>query len=215
MASGRPACPLCRERRGKRLCPAKGAEICAHCCGTKRRVEIDCPSDCAYLSGIHASGWEGRETERRRDARRLAPFLQELSEVQARLFFLALAGIGAMRARRRDLDDRLLGQAVSALRKTAETRARGVLYDHQADDARAQGLVVEVRQLFEAQDESGRAVSPEDRDLLAVLVALDRSIAATLGESEGSVAFLDTALRLVGRLEGAPATVPRPLIVEP
>jgi hypothetical protein len=215
LASGRPRCPLCRERRGKRLCPAKGVEICAHCCGTKRRTEIDCPSDCAYLTGSHAPAWEGRETERRRDARRLGPFLQDLSEGQARLFFLALSGIGALRVRRRDLDDRLLGQAIIALRKTVETRARGVLYDHQAEDARAQGLVVEIRQMFEAQDESGHAVAPEDRDLLAVLVALDRSIAATLGGSEGPVAFLDTALRLVGRLEGLPPLAPRPLIVEP
>jgi hypothetical protein len=215
LASARSACPLCRERRGKRLCPAKGAEICAHCCGTKRRVEVDCPSDCAYLTGSHAPAWEGRETERRRDARRLAPFLQDLTDVQARLFFLALSGIGALRARRRDLDDRLLGQAVTALRKTVETRARGVLYDHQADDARAQGLVVELRQMFEAQDESGRPVAPEDRDLLAVLQALDRSIAATLGDGDGPVAFLDTALRIVGKLEGPPTTVARPLIVEP
>jgi hypothetical protein len=42
-------CPLCSERSGKRPCPAKGARICPTCCGTKREVEIDCPSDCAYL----------------------------------------------------------------------------------------------------------------------------------------------------------------------
>ena len=88
--------------------PRRARTICAHCCGTKRRVEIDCPSDCAYLTGSHAPGWEGRETERRRDARRLAPFVESLSDVQARLLFLALAGIAALRARRRDLDDALL-----------------------------------------------------------------------------------------------------------
>jgi hypothetical protein len=42
-------CPLCSERPGKRYCPAKAARICAVCCGTKREVEIDCPSSCPYL----------------------------------------------------------------------------------------------------------------------------------------------------------------------
>jgi hypothetical protein len=42
-------CPLCSERPGKRYCPAKADQICAVCCGTKREVEIDCPSSCPHL----------------------------------------------------------------------------------------------------------------------------------------------------------------------
>ncbi len=42
-------CPLCSERSGKRYCPAKGSQICAVCCGTKREVEIDCPASCPHL----------------------------------------------------------------------------------------------------------------------------------------------------------------------
>lgn len=166
-----------------------------------------------YLTGSHAAGWEGRETERRRDARLLAPFLQRLTDAQARLFFLALAGITSLRARRPDLDDALLHQAVAALHKTLETRARGVLYDHPAEDARAQGLVLDLRGMFEARDAEGRPVTPDDRDLLPVLASLDGALAAA--EREGPVAFLDTALRLVGRVEGPPSPAPRPLIVEP
>jgi hypothetical protein len=92
-------CPLCAQRKGRRACPAKGAAICSACCGSKRRVEIACPSDCVWLDGAHDAGWEGRETERRRDARRLGPHLQRLSREQADLFFLALVGLGAMRSR--------------------------------------------------------------------------------------------------------------------
>jgi hypothetical protein len=44
-----PRCPLCSDRSGKRFCPAKGAQICAVCCGSKREVEIDCPSSCPHL----------------------------------------------------------------------------------------------------------------------------------------------------------------------
>jgi hypothetical protein len=42
-------CPLCSTRPAKRYCPAKDAHICAVCCGSKREVEIDCPSSCPYL----------------------------------------------------------------------------------------------------------------------------------------------------------------------
>ena len=90
-------CPLCRKRRGKRACPAKGEAICSQCCGTKRRVEIDCPPDCAFLDGAHAGAWDGRETERNRDARRLAPFIERLTEDQGRIFLVALPFDGTIK----------------------------------------------------------------------------------------------------------------------
>src|SRR5258708_8926352 len=91
------ACPRCAQRRGRRACPARGASICSACCGSKRRTLIDCPADCVWLDdGAHAAGWDGRETERRRDARRLGPHLQRLSREQADLFFLALVGLAPL-----------------------------------------------------------------------------------------------------------------------
>ncbi len=42
-------CPLCSHRQGKRYCPAVAEQICTVCCGTKREIEIDCPSSCSYL----------------------------------------------------------------------------------------------------------------------------------------------------------------------
>ncbi|MBN1443840.1 MAG: hypothetical protein JXA90_14110 [Planctomycetes bacterium] len=44
-------CPRCQARKGKRLCPALGAEICSHCCGTQRFESIQCLPDCPYLAG--------------------------------------------------------------------------------------------------------------------------------------------------------------------
>ncbi len=208
------ACPLCRQRKGKRACPAKGELICAQCCGTKRRVEIDCPDDCTWL-GAHAGTWEGRETERTRDLRRLAPWLERLSDLQARLFFLSLVGLTALRARRRDLGDALLLEAVAALRKTVETREKGILYEHPADDLRAQGLVRELSSLFEAKDEEGAAHAPADADLLATLRALEGALLDVTRGGAGPTAFLDTAARLAGRLAAATRPAARPLIVEP
>jgi hypothetical protein len=208
------ACPLCRQRKGKRACPAKGELICAQCCGTKRRVEIDCPDDCTWLGG-HAGTWEGRETERTRDLRRLAPSLERLSDAQARLFFLSLVGLTGLRAGRRDLGDALLLEAVAALRKTVETREKGILYEHPADDLRAQGLVHELGRLFEAKDEEGALHAPADADLLAVLRALEGALLEVAREGAGPTAFLDTAARLAGRLAAANRPAARPLIVEP
>jgi hypothetical protein len=210
------SCPLCRKRRGKRACPAKGEAICSQCCGAKRRVEIDCPPDCAFLDGAHAGAWEGRAAERERDARRVGPFLEGLSEAQGRLVLLSLVGITAIRARRLEVDDRLLLEAVRALHKTVETRERGILYEHQAEDARAQGLAHELAELFAARDEEGREHAPADRDLVAALARLERAIEATRDEEESSHAFLDTATRLAARLGPPPGARARSrLIVEP
>jgi hypothetical protein len=208
------ACPLCSQRKGRRACPAKGASICSACCGSKRRVEIDCPADCVWLEGAHAKGWAGRETERRRDARRLAPHVQRLSREQADLFFVALVGVAAMRARRRDLDDALLAAGTTALRKTVDTRQRGILYDHQAEDLRAQGLVHELRGLFEARGEAGAEAVPDDRDLAAVLAALEGALSDVRRENAGPTAFLE----VVGRIVGAPAAAspaPSGLLIQP
>lgn len=211
----RAVCPLCRSRKPKRLCPAKGESICPACCGSKRRVEIDCPEDCVYLTGGHAGAWEGRETEKRRDSRRVLLHAQELDEPQGRLLFLALVGLIGLRGTRAELDDAMALQAVRALRQTLETRERGLLYEHQAEDARAQALVHELRTMFESKDEEGRSVAPADRDLLAALRALEAGLAASLREESGS-SFLDSAARLVGRAQGAlDAPARRPLIVEP
>jgi hypothetical protein len=210
------SCGVCRRRKGKRACPARGEAICSQCCGTKRLVEIDCPSDCLYLTGAHAPGWEGRAADRQRDERRLGPYVGELSEKQAHLVLIALAGLGALRARHGHLDDTLVREAVVAVRKTAETRDRGVLYEHPPGDARADALVQELAGVFEARGEDGILHRPADRDLVAALRALEKALTGTIREGEGPHAFLDSAARLVARLGGRSAAPrPRPLIVEP
>jgi hypothetical protein len=209
------SCPLCRKRKGRRLCPAKGELICSQCCGSKRRVEIACPDDCPYLSGAHAGSWEGRETERNRDARRLAPFIDPLSESQGRIFLMALVGTASLRARHPKLEDGLLREAVAALRKTTETRERGVLYEHRPDDFRAEGLVADLRGLFEAKDPAGQITTPADSDLGPVLAALEAALAASQKEDAGRSLFLETATRVAAQF-GVVPTAPRAgLILEP
>jgi hypothetical protein len=57
------ACLHCRERKGKRECPALGGRICARCCGQHRRVEIRCPDDCPHLAS-HEEYQQGRALDR-------------------------------------------------------------------------------------------------------------------------------------------------------
>jgi len=47
-------CPLCSERPAKRFCPAKNVRICPVCCGSRREVDIDCPSSCHFLQAGRA-----------------------------------------------------------------------------------------------------------------------------------------------------------------
>jgi len=47
-------CVYCRQRKGKRACPALGGLICSQCCGEHRMVRIACPSDCVYLDSNSA-----------------------------------------------------------------------------------------------------------------------------------------------------------------
>jgi len=42
-------CVYCKERKGKRSCPALNGLICSQCCGEHRLTRISCPSDCQYL----------------------------------------------------------------------------------------------------------------------------------------------------------------------
>ena len=209
-------CPLCGQRKGRRACPAKATHICSLCCGTKRRVEIDCPDDCPYLAGAHAAGWEGRATERARDRRRVASHLAPLSDPQRELFFMTLMGLGAIRQRHREMDDRLLAEAVAALRRTVDTRVRGVLYEHQADDLRAQAILIELRALYEARDAEGRVSSPSDADLGAALQALHAALSETVAEQAGPSAFLESAARLISGVRASAGPAPtEPRIILP
>ncbi len=209
------SCPLCGQRKGKRPCPGKGELICALCCGTKRQVLVACPPDCAYLTGAHAPAWEGRQTEKRRDSRRLAPYVEGLSAGATRVFLITLAGLAGLRRRRPEATDATLLTALTALRKTVETRTRGILYEHPPEHLEAVDLVQDLRSLLEAKDDAGRQVSPADEDLLEALTALEGCVQEVRSEGIQPTAFLDIASRLVGEPPGPGPEAPRRLIVEP
>lgn len=139
-------CPICHQRKAKRGCPALSQQICAVCCGTKRLVEIRCPSDCGYLSTarVHPPAIIQRQQEI--DRAMLLPLLQGLSERQARVFLMLAAVTSRFQfdGLQRFVDEDI-AQAAGALASTLETSAKGIVYDHQPASLAAARLVAELK----------------------------------------------------------------------
>lgn len=70
-------CVYCKQRKGKRPCPALQGLICSACCGEHRLVRVSCPLDCMYL-GTGSDYQEKRLAEQFMPARR--EFYRELGE---------------------------------------------------------------------------------------------------------------------------------------
>jgi hypothetical protein len=162
-------------------------------------VEIECPSDCVYLTGEHASGWSGRVSEQRRDARRIGPALASLGRAQEPYLVPWLAAVGTLRSSDAGVDDALLLDAVVALRKTADTKESGILYEHAPEDARAHALIERLRGKVEAAT-AGR-LQPDARAEVAVLKGLETALRLTLEERASPRAFIDTAARVTRGIE--------------
>src|SRR5215471_17860851 len=86
-------CPLCGTRKARRGCPALGKQICAVCCGTKRLVQIQCPSDCPWLASAREHPPAVIVRRQQRDLGVVAHFLRDLGERQSQLLFLMLSVI--------------------------------------------------------------------------------------------------------------------------
>src|SRR5262249_59439060 len=83
-------CPICTRRKPKRACPALGQEICAVCCGTKRLIEIACPSDCPYLASAREHPPAAIARQQHRDLGLVVRALRDFNERQSQLFVLVV-----------------------------------------------------------------------------------------------------------------------------
>ena len=112
--------------------PALGKQICAVCCGTKRLVEIACPSDCAYLASAREHPAAATLRQHQHDVALLVRFVRDLNERQSQLFFLLATFL--LRYNPPELQpliDEDIAEAAAALAATFETASRGVIYEHQ------------------------------------------------------------------------------------
>jgi len=199
-------CPLCQQRRARRACPALKEQICPVCCGTKRLVEIPCPTDCPYLVTAREHPPVAAVRQQRQDLDLLVEFMRDLNDRQSQLFFLVASLIA--RYKSPDLEsivDQDVAEAAGALAATFETASRGVIYEHRTASIPAGRLVTALRAAL-AKAASG-AGSPFDRDAAVILRKIEQ---AARRMDEGSAAASSTALiglleRVVQRSDEAPA----------
>jgi len=125
------ACAVCGGGKAKRHCPALAQVICATCCGTKRQGEIRCPADCGWLRAARAHPHAAQQRQQERDATLIVQLIRDLDDEAYAVLMACLPAALQLRADTapapRDSD---LEAAAAALAATAETAARGILYEH-------------------------------------------------------------------------------------
>ena len=206
-------CSSCGQRKARRDCPALARRICAVCCGTKRQVEIACPSDCAYLASAREHPAAVVRKRQELDVARLVPTIRHLTERQYQLFFLFHSVIARFKppgvSRLVDGD---VADAAAAIAATLETSARGVIYEHAPPGVPAQALTAELKTTLAQIREQGATVY--DHESAVVLRAIEAGARAgqtATGPGSGDTDYLDLLARLLDAT-GEPASIapPRP-----
>jgi len=158
-------------------------------------VEIACPSDCVYLSSARQHPPAVVQRRQEREGRFLASVVHGLTEAQYHLFLFLQMGVArhALQAVPALLD-RDVADAARALADTAETAARGIIYEHPSATLPAQRLAADLKAAVESLRKAGKA--PRDGDLLLALRATAQAATAAAGALGGERAYVE----LVGSL---------------
>jgi hypothetical protein len=206
-------CPLCGARRARRGCPALGQQICAVCCGTKRLVQIRCPSDCTWLASAREHPPAVVVRQQQHDVALLVQVMGDLSERQAQIFFLL--GTVLVRSEPPELQplvDGDIGEGAAALAATLETASRGVIYEHRPASLPAERVMTAMKAVLA---EAGRGGGSQfDRDTAVVLRRIAEAVVELRSlEPENRRTFLDLLGRVISKTppdqaepEAAPAS---------
>jgi hypothetical protein len=173
------------------------------CCGTKRLVEIPCPSDCPYLAASREHPPAAAVRQQQRDVGLLVHGVRDLSERQAQLFFMINGFLQRYEAPElQAIVDGDVAEAMAALAGTYETAARGVIYEHRPAALPADRLATALKPVIaEAGRHGGSAF---ERDAAVVLRRIEetaRDIRAA--DSSNRRAYLDLLGRVL-RDDGTP-----------
>jgi hypothetical protein len=196
-------CPLCRERKARRACPALGQQICAICCGTKRLTEIRCPSDCVYLASAREHPPAAVVRQQQHDVSVLVHAVRDFNERQLQVFWLTSAFVAGYNGPElQPAIDEDASEAMTALAATYDTAARGVIYEHRPQSLPAQRLWTALKRVI---DEAGKGGgSAFERDAAVVLRATVAAVGRLHDEpSAGRRAYLDLLGRVLRRPEGS------------
>jgi hypothetical protein len=176
------------------------------CCGSKRLVEIRCPSDCAYLAVARQHPPAAVLRHHQREIAFVVQLTRDFNQRQSRLFLLA--GSCLVRYPSPDLHpliDDDAAEAAGALAATFETASRGVIYNHRPASLPAERLLGSLKQIFtEAADGGGTAF---ERDAAVVLRRIEeaaRELRALAPDNRRAfLDFLDRVIRNDGSRPGA------------
>ena len=196
----RHRCPLCGQRRARRACPALGRQICAVCCGTKRLVDIRCPSDCSYLASSKSHPPAMVQRERERDLTFLFPMLQGLTDRQHQLFLLVQGFLRGDRPDAASLVDDDVMLAAKALAETFETASRGIIYEHAAGDLRTERLRNDLKAVIELRRQEGLQIP--DAEAAIVMRRIERAAKDARDSLQGDKTAYLKLLRRVFRDPG-------------
>jgi hypothetical protein len=197
-------CTICLQRKGKRLCPAENAMICAPCCGKHRVLQIDCLESCEYLKVGRAQESEmaaelffrtSNQAEYDKRMRVLDRWEVAMSDMQD--------VIVAERRSNRDLTDADAAEAFDCLLKTLRTEERGILYETTSDNLRAESLRHQLSEAIQAN----RYPKEPDRPKLLLDGAIEclevmRDVIANHRETPGAIPFVDFLARRLPRKAG-------------
>jgi len=191
------SCAICEIRKEKRFCPAIHGRICPQCCGEKREVTLDCPSECVYLQ-------QAREHEKPRAAEELdqealfpqiAVTDQFIYEREHLLLGLSYALAKSARSDR-SLADRDLIAALTALTKSHETLVNsGLVYETPIPSMSLQAVMAQIQSMLkeyrEAEQKHLGHTRLRDSDVLRALVFLVRMAHGRTSGRPKSRAFVD------------------------
>jgi hypothetical protein len=190
-------CPLCGTRRARRGCPALDKQICAVCCGTKRLVQIRCPSDCTWLLSAREHPPATVVRQQQRDVGLLVRFMRDFSERQSQLFFLIATFLARYEAPELQAPlDADVAEAMGSLAATFETASRGLIYNHRPASVLAERLTAALKPvLAEAGQGAGSAF---ERDAAAVLRRVEEAVGDVRATDQANRrAFLDLLGRVI------------------
>lgn len=212
-----PICPLCGRRKARRACPALGHPICAVCCGTKRRTEINCPDDCVYLASAREHPAAVVVRQQQRDIGRVVHAMRDLTQRQSRLLLAASAFIAGYRPPElQPLLDADVVEAVGALAATFETAARGVIYEHRPTSAPAGRLLAALKPWL--AELGGRLGTAFEQDAAMVLRRIGQAAQEAGTWNLGNRAYLELLARLqstIGETPESPSDAEAPRLIVP
>jgi hypothetical protein len=143
-------CVLCAQKKAKRSCPAKNAQICALCCGRKRVLEVACPESCEYLAaGRKREVEEYKQRLQKMDSSKQEKYRITISQHHDVITHLEYA-ISRERLQSRNLKDKDAAQAIDLLLDAYRTEDKGILYEKKSDDIRIESLRMELRKVVES-----------------------------------------------------------------